>query len=145
MNNNLQVTSMEDIKNSFMKVIELPGWDEKPFICKVKRVGILGLAQEGKIPNTLMSLATDMFNKKVDPESTDLNDMIAIFDVMAQETLVEPNYEDLKNASIKLTDQQLMELFSFSQQGVNGLKNFHHKSKDTDNNPNKSDVGGKTE
>ncbi|MCT4507941.1 MAG: hypothetical protein N4A48_04145 [Tepidibacter sp.] len=144
MNNNLQVTSLEDVQKSFIKVVPLPGWDEKPFVCKLKRVGILGLAQEGKIPNTLMSLAMDMFQKKVNPEEADLNDMIAIFEVMAQESLVEPSYEDLKKAGIKLTDQQLMELFAYSQQGVAALKKFHNKPKGPKYNSNKSKHQGKT-
>lgn len=139
-----RITSIEEIKNRAERIVELPGWDEAPFICKVKRVGILGLATKNKIPNTLMSLAMDMFNKKVDAKNVNMADMIEMFEIIAEETLVEPSLQDLKDNGIELTDIQLMAIFNFSQRGVTKIAHFPDKLQDNDGHKNNPDVRGKT-
>ena len=47
-----------------------------------------------------------------------------VLDIIASETLVEPTYEDIKNVGLELTDEQMMFLFNYSQQGVKALESF---------------------
>ena len=37
--------------------VELIGWGEEPFVCKLKRPSMLGLVANGDIPNPLLNAA----------------------------------------------------------------------------------------
>ena len=43
---------------------------------------------------------------------------------VAKASLIEPTLEDINNAGLELTDEQLMAIFNYSQSGVEALKPF---------------------
>ncbi|KLU76854.1 esterase, partial [Clostridium botulinum V891] len=45
--------------------------------------------------------------------------------------------KDLKQVNLELTDEQLITLFNYSQQGLKGLSTFHSGGEDTEYNSHK--------
>ena len=124
------VTSIEDLKNyANGTVVEMPPFAEgQPLIARLKRPSILGMAKQGKIPNTLLVKANELFLQSgagLDAEEEDtMEQLYDVLDLIANETLVEPTYEEIKSVGLELTDEQMMFLFNYSQQGVKALESF---------------------
>lgn len=108
--------------------IELPGFvEEKPFIARLRRPSLLLLAQEGTIPNPLLSAASELFRNGKSSEKAGLKDMGELFRVIARAALISPTYEELEEAGLRLTDNQLLYIYSYSQTGVDALRRFREK------------------
>lgn len=128
-----KVTTVEEIlayKNG--AVIELPGFvPDKPFFARVKRPSLMALASSGKIPNSLMSQATDIFAKgasaMVGTNSTVIKDVYDVVKIVCSAALVEPSMQQLNENGIELTDEQLMAIFSYTQEGIKALERFFPK------------------
>lgn len=127
----VNVTSIEDLKNyANGTVVEMPPFAEgQPLIARLKRPSILGMAKQGKIPNSLLVKANELFLQNgagLDAEEEDtMKQLYDVLDLIAKETLVEPTYEEIKSVGLELTDEQMMFLFNYSQQGVKALESFH--------------------
>lgn len=126
-----KVTSLNQLKD-YMNgaVVRLPDFAEgQEFYARLKRPSLLRMVQNGVIPNELLTKTNELFvnsdalESDVDNEKL-MSDMMQIFEVVADATMIEPTYQGLKDNGIELTDQQLMFLFSYSQQGVNTMSNF---------------------
>lgn len=128
--NNMKVTSIEELKKSSQgALVELPPFAEGgEFIARLKRPSMLGLMKAGKIPNSLLTAANKMFKtgpSSFDPQNENMmTDLLKILDIVCTEALVEPTYAQLKEADIELTDDQLMFIFGYSQNGVKQLESF---------------------
>lgn len=126
----VNVTSIEDLKNyASGTVVEMPPFAEgQPLIARLKRPSILGMAKQGKIPNSLLVKANELFLQNgagLDAEEEDtMKQLYDVLDLIAKETLVEPTYEEIKSVGLELTDEQMMFLFNYSQQGVKALESF---------------------
>lgn len=126
----VNVTSIEDLKNyASGTVVEMPPFAEgQPLIARLKRPSILGMAKQGKIPNSLLVKANELFLQNgagLDSEEEDtMKQLYDVLDLIAKETLVEPTYEEIKSVGLELTDEQMMFLFNYSQQGVKALESF---------------------
>lgn len=128
-----KVTSIEEIlayKDGV--IIELPGFvPDKPFFARVKRPSLMALASSGKIPNSLMSQATDIFakgaNAMVGTNSTVIKDVYDVVKIVCSAALVEPSMKQLNDNGIELTDEQLMAIFSYTQEGIKALERFFPK------------------
>lgn len=128
-----QTTSLETLKQYAQgEVVELPPFiNEEPFVVKLRRPSFLNLAKSGKIPNTLLSAANELFNKGVistqkngiDAEA--LKEMSEILDIIVEASLLEPTYKQLNDIGLELTDAQKMEIFNYSQAGIKALSSFH--------------------
>nr|DAH54931.1 MAG TPA: hypothetical protein [Caudoviricetes sp.] len=124
------VTSIEDLKNyANGTIVEMPPFAEgQPLIARLKRPSILGMAKQGKIPNTLLVKANELFLQSgagLDAEEEDtMEQLYDVLDLIAEETLVEPTYKEIKSVGLELTDEQMMFLFNYSQQGVKALESF---------------------
>ena len=141
----MNVTSIEQLKNiAKEQVVEILGWGEEPFICRLKRPSLLSLVGSGKIPNPLLSAAYILFNG---PQNTkdviSLSERHELLTIIAKESLVEPTYDQLQEIGLELTDTQLTEIWNYSQVGVNALVSFRKKQQDNENNKNKPKVQGK--
>lgn len=128
----LPVTSLETLKNYAKgKKVRFPDFGEgQPFVARVTRPSLLVLSKQGKIPNSLLASATAMFTGS-DSEQTSSEDQInmlaQMYDVasiVADAALVEPTMADFKEAGIELSDEQLMAIFNYAQQGVKALDTF---------------------
>lgn len=126
----VNVTSIEDLKNyASGTIVEMPPFAEgQPLIARLKRPSILGMAKQGKIPNSLLVKANELFLQNgagLDVEEEDtMERLYDVLDLIAEETLVEPTYEEIKSVGLELTDEQMMFLFNYSQQGVKALESF---------------------
>ena len=135
----MQITSLEQlqaVKQS--EIIELPRFEDgTPFVVEIKKPNMMDLLVSGKIPNALLSVATDMFNGKagqVMSKATNdlkaLKELVGMMEVLAEASLVQPSYKDIKKANIKLTENQLMAILTYSQGGVKALENFRNQQAD---------------
>lgn len=126
----LQITSIDELKSyANGTVVELPSFSEgQPFVARLKRPSLLGMVKQGKIPNTLLVRANELFVQAgagfdVEEENM-MEQMFDVLDLMAGETFVEPTYKEIKEAGIQLTDEQLMFIYNYAQQGVRALESF---------------------
>ena len=124
------MTSIEELKKyANGTVVELPSFSEgQPFVARLKRPSLLSMVKQGKIPNTLLVRANELFVQTgagfdVEEENM-MEQMFDVLELMASETFVEPTYDELKEAGIQLTDEQLMFIFNYAQRGVRALESF---------------------
>lgn len=124
-----QVTSLEQLKQyANGNIVRLPDFAEgQPFYAKLKRPSILGMAKQGKIPNSLLVKTNELFvqSGSLDTEENSMmQEIYDVIDLIAEETFVEPTYDEIKSTGIELTDEQMMFIFNYSQQGVKALESF---------------------
>lgn len=124
-----QVTSLEQLKQyANGNIVRLPDFAEgQPFVAKLKRPSILGMAKQGKIPNSLLVKTNELFvqSGSLDTEENSMmQEIYDVIDLIADETFVEPTYKEIKSTGIELTDEQMMFIFNYSQQGVKALESF---------------------
>lgn len=127
-----KVTSIEELKEYAKgQFVELPPFSEgQPFFARLRRPSMMGLVKGGKIPNELLTKANELFTNRATTaaaisDENMLSELLDIFEVICEETFVEPKYKDIKEAGITLTDDQHMFIFNYSQQGVKALERFH--------------------
>ena len=126
----LKITSISDLHAYGQgKVVRLPDFAEgQPFVARIRRPSMLVLAKQGKIPNTLLASANTLFNaggSGMDADNPNmLKDIFDVCEVIAKAALLEPTYEDIQNAGMELSDNQLMAIFSYTQNGVKALDSF---------------------
>ena len=112
------------------QLVELPGFGEgQPFYARLRRPSIMGLTKSGKIPNALLSAATELFTGKQDKnDPVDLAEIVGVVEVICEAAFIEPTYQQIKNIGLELTDEQLMAVFNYSQKGIKALEPFRHQS-----------------
>lgn len=126
----LKITSISDLHAYGMgKVVRLPDFAEgQPFIARIRRPSMLVLAKQGKIPNSLLASASTLFNEGgggMDADNPNmLSDILDVCEIIARAALLEPTYDDIVNAGVELSDNQLMAIFSYTQNGVKALESF---------------------
>lgn len=132
--NQLQVTPIADLK-AYMggQIVELPPFAEgQQFVVRLRRPSILSLITSGKIPNSLVKKASEMFasgSQAFDvADNESMQDVFKVIDVLCNAAFVEPTYKQLLENGIELTDEQLVAVFSYTQQGVDALKSFRVES-----------------
>lgn len=136
----LKVTNIEDLKKLAQgEVIQLPQFSQGiPFNARVKRVSLLNLVRKGVVPNKLLSAAEELFyGKQSSKENVDLAQMTNVMYIMAENALVEPSIDELKNVGLELTDEQIVALFNYTQEGISELDSFREESENTECNINK--------
>lgn len=154
----MKITSLEELeKIDICDEIELPSFKEggEPFCVKAKKPNMMQLITTGKIPNSLLSIAMDLFNGKTGElasKSTKndkaLKEMMSMMNVLAEVCLVEPSVKDIENVNKKrkennleplvLTEEQLLCILTYSQNGVKALESFRsNEQRSEDNKPSK--------
>lgn len=124
------IASISDFKRDITQCIEMPGYDpDKPLKVRVQRISLTKMLTTGQISNQLLPVAERLFGLKNSPSKEvnskdDLKNIHKIMEEIASCVLVEPSFEDLKEAGVELTDEQLQFLFSYGQSGVKSLKKF---------------------
>ena len=130
----LQVTNVIQLQEYAKgQIVVLPSFGEgQPFVARLKRPSMLALAKRGKIPNALLESASTLFEGGVQGALNMMDDkamesLYEVMDVICEASFVEPSYEQIKNSGIELTDEQLMFVFSYSQNGVRQLDSFRQE------------------
>ncbi len=122
--------SLETIKTS--QVVTLPGWCGDTVEFELKRPSILALAASGAIANPLMKTARKLFYSGVSPDGGDLAEEGRVLLEIARAALVKPSFDELEEAGIALTDEQLVAIFQFTQLGAKALDRFRQLPADID-------------
>ena len=123
------VTTIYDLQEySRGQIVKLPDFAEgQPFVARMRRPSLLVMAKKGKIPNKLLATATDLFNggdsHNANTDSI-LSDTYDVCEAIAEAALVEPTMEEIKNAGLELSDNQLIAIFNYAQRGIEALNNF---------------------
>lgn len=126
----MSVTSIYDLQN-YAKgtLVRFPDFAEgQPFVARVRRPSMLVLAKQGKIPNTLLMPANELFSKGGSGMDSDNENMLAdiysICEIICEAALKEPTYQQIKEAGLELSDNQLMAIFNYTQNGAKALEPF---------------------
>lgn len=129
--NELKITSFEELKNyAAGEVVELPAFAEnRPFVARIRRPSMMALVKRGKIPNSLLKSANELFSSGItgafdEENEAALSQMFDLMDVICEASFVEPTYQQIKESGVTLTDEQLMFVFNYSQAGVKALESF---------------------
>ena len=134
----MKITNLEELKEIAKgEVIELPGFNEKPFVVRAKRPSLLNLVSSGAIPNELLTTAYSIFNGRNvtgKQEAVSMKETHDLLRIVAEKALIEPTLKQIEEAGLELTDLQLLELYNYSQQGVRALQSFREKQKNIKNN-----------
>lgn len=120
------ITTMSELQN-YAKgaVVKLPDFAEgQPFVARLRRPSMLVLSKKGKIPNQLMSQASELFAGGSQMNTNDpelLNNLSDLMRVICEASLIEPTLEEIDNSGVDLTDEQMMAIFNYSQTGNKAL------------------------
>ena len=126
----MNITSVSDLQSyAAGTVVRFPDFSEgQPFVARVRRPSMLVLAKQGKIPNTLLTAAGELFSKGgggLDPDNENmLGDMYNIMDIIATAALIQPSMEEIKSVGLELSDDQMMAIFNYTQTGIKALESF---------------------
>lgn len=124
------ITSLEELAASAKgEIVELPAFSASThFYARLRRPSLMGLVKQGKIPNQLLTSANSLFIKGAGGldtvDSNMLDNLFKVTDILCEESFVEPTYEQIKGAGIQLTDEQMLFIFSYAQNGVKELDSF---------------------
>lgn len=128
------VTSIEDlVRVSQGALVELPPFAEgEPFVAKLKRPSMLALIRANKIPNALLNTANQLFvgSRLNIKDNESMSKLFEVLDVVCEACFVEPTYQQIKDAGIELTDDQLIFVFNYTQKGVTALDSFRSQLSD---------------
>lgn len=129
-NQAMNITSVFDLQSyAAGTVVRFPDFTEgQPFVARVRRPSMLVLAKSGKIPNTLLTAAGELFAKGGGGMDSDnekmLSDMYDIMHIMCESALIQPTLDEIEGAGITLSDDQMMAIFNYTQAGVKALESF---------------------
>ena len=129
----MHITTVSDLQSyAAGTVVRFPDFgDGQPFVARVRRPSMLVLAKQGKIPNSLLTAAGQLFSKgggglDADNENM-LSDMYSIMDVIANAALIQPSMREIREAGLELSDDQMMAIFNYTQTGVRALESFRQE------------------
>ncbi|MEG2246306.1 MAG: hypothetical protein RSC84_02555 [Peptostreptococcaceae bacterium] len=138
----MKITSLQELKQiSEGEVLEFPGFvDDKPFVARVRRFSLMGLATSGKIPNPLIMHAQRIFDnadmamkgekkltKKENKEIKELEN------ALLHEALVEPTYQEILDLNMDLSPIQKALIIEASQGETSRLNHFRNISTNIEN------------
>ena len=121
-------TKISDLqKYSNGAVVELPPFAEgMPIFARLRRPSMMALMADGKIPNSLLSAAESMFLNGVTDTEVSAKDMYSVMECMCRACMIEPTYQDIIDAGLQMTDEQMIFVFNYSQIGINALRSFRN-------------------
>ena len=127
------ITSLSDLqKYAAGTVVRFPDFAEgQPFIARVRRPSMLVLAKSGKIPNTLLATANELFAKGgAGMDVTDPKMLGNFYDtcrVICEAALIQPTLAEIESSGMSLSDDQIMAVFNYTQSGVKALQSFRQE------------------
>lgn len=126
----MAITSLTDLQNySVGSIVRLPDFAEgQPFVARLRRPSMLVLAKQGKIPNSLLTVAGELFSsgsKSLDADNEQmLGQMYDIMHIICESALIQPSLKEIEDAGVFLSDDQMMAIFNYSQAGIRALESF---------------------
>lgn len=124
-----EILSIEELKKMATPIVEIPGFDNQSTIkVKLKKPSLMTLVAEGKVPNHLLGIASQMVggnqSKSKGKEADQTKDIIQMLELYCQICLVEPTYEEFKDI---MTDQQKEFIFDWGMGDVAKATTFPDK------------------
>ena len=132
---NNKVTTFEELtKYSSGVVMELTPFSEsQPFVARLKRPDLIDVVTT-EFPNELLGVAYKLFNEEQEQENKNPDKVFKAsaerkkaLEIIAKATLVEPSFEEIEKAGMKLTFVQLLEIYEYVNRGVENLKFFREE------------------
>ena len=129
----MHITTVSDLQAyAAGTVVRFPDFgDGQPFVARVRRPSMLVLAKQGRIPNTLLTAAGELFSKGGGGLDSDNENMLGvmyeIMDIIATSALIQPTMNEIKEANLQLSDDQMMAIFNYSQAGIKALESFRQE------------------
>lgn len=132
---NNKVTTFEELtKYSSGVVMELTPFSEsQPFVARLKRPDLIDVVTT-EFPNELLDTAYKLFNEEQEQENKNPDNVFKesaerkkVLEIIAKATLVEPSFEEIEKAGMKLTFVQLLEIYEYVNRGVENLKFFREE------------------
>jgi len=126
----MNITTLADLQSyAAGTIVRFPDFAEgQPFVARVRRPSLLVLAKQGKIPNTLLATASELFSKGGAGMNTNnekmLSDVYDIMHIVCEASLIQPTMKDIEDAGLSLSDDQLLAIFNYTQNGVKALESF---------------------
>jgi hypothetical protein len=126
----MNITSITDLQSyAAGTIVRLPDFAEgQPFVARIRRPSLLVLAKSGKIPNTLLTAAGELFSKGgagLDADNTNmLSDMYDIMHIICESALIKPTLSEIEGVGLTLSDNQMMAIFNYTQTGIKALESF---------------------
>lgn len=139
----MAVTSFEDLKKVSTAETQLPPFaDGTPFVAILRKVSIINMAIDGRVPNPLMKtvlkvLGTDSSENTESLEAIEKNatndlssneesakQSLEFLLTVVKNSLVSPTYEEIEKSGVKLSDEQLFAIFSYALGGMEILSKF---------------------
>lgn len=128
-----EIISASEFRKKAVRVITIPGFtDDDCFNVRIKSVSVPDMLINGKLPNSLMKIVSEMFDKKSvklakdgepdvntqelleDPDK--LKELMSMMKAVVKEALVEPKYEEIEDL---MTQEQIQTIFEQTSGGVN--------------------------
>lgn len=133
---NNKVTTFEELtKYSSGVVMELTPFSEsQPFVARLKRPDLIDIVTT-EFPNELLGVAYELFNSDEQEQENKNPENVfkasaerkKVLEIIAKATLVEPSFEEIEKAGMKLTFVQLLEIYEYVNRGVENLKFFREE------------------
>lgn len=123
----MAITSLEEIRAAnAAEEVTLSGWDaDKPFVCKLRRPRLYELAAAGEIPNPLLPVVEELFMRNtVALQKRDVAEQSKALVALAGLALVEPTAAEIHDVGAVLTDDQLLEIYTYVLGGAAALAGF---------------------
>ena len=122
----ITTTKISDLKKyADGAIVELPPFaKDMPLFAKLKRPSMMALMANGMIPNALLPIAEAMFLNGPNEADISTSDMYKVIKTMCEACMVEPTYQEIVDAGLELTDEQMLFIFNYSQIGVSALRSF---------------------
>ena len=134
-----QITSISEWKERSQPLVDIQGFEPGEYLTvRLKPVNLLDLVKTGKIPNSLLEEATKLFtgakddSGKIDETKIlknigEADGVMQIIDTVVESAMVEPTYNEVKEF---ITQAQKMDIFNWTQGGINALKSFRQEQGD---------------
>lgn len=121
----LKVISAREFRKKATRIIEIDGFEPgEKIVVRIKPASLLNLLMCGKLPNNLLGTVNDLFEQTNKGKSMELfeqdenkiKDIMEIIDLVCEQSLVEPTFEEIKDV---ITDTQKMQIMAEAQGNVN--------------------------
>ena len=121
----LKVISAREFRKKATRIIEIDGFEPGEKIAvRIKPASLLNLMMGGKLPNNLLGTVNDLFEQTnkgqsmqiFEQDDNRIKDIMEIIDLVCEQSLVEPTYEEIKEV---ITDTKKMQIKAEAQGNVN--------------------------
>lgn len=121
----LKVISAREFRKKATRIIEIDGFESGEKIAvRIKPASLLNLLMNGKLPNNLLGTVNDLFERTgkdkpmelFEQDENKIKDIMEIIDLVCEQSLVEPTFEEIKDV---ITDTQKMQIMAEAQGNVN--------------------------